>query len=489
MSTFGEKTASGVVWSVAGQAGRQSAVIVCNVVLARLLTPDQFGLTASVLIFANFAVVVAEQGFSAALIQRQKVEERHLSSIFWVNVLAGALMSALFLAGAPLVARTFGQPELTPLSRAIASLFLINSFGVVHYTMLTRELEFKRVARSETIAAWVGGLAAIAAAWAGAGAWAIVAQSLATAAAGSVVVWRICPWRPKALFDVSAVRDLLGFSTNFFLSSSATYWVRNVDNLLVGAFLGPHQLGLYTRAYAVMLFPLNRIARVLSRVMLPSLSIIQEERGRVRSVFLRMTRVVAMATFPLMLVVAACAEDFVGTIFGANWGEMVPVLRVLAWVGLVQSVSVLQASLFYSQDQTGLRLRVQLPLHALEIAGIVFGLRYGIMGVALGYGAACMVTAPLGILYAGRLVGLGLFEFAANLSGIFACAAAAAAAAAACAAALPADWAAPARFVLEAAAAGAVYVGLLKGFSVAGWEDLSAQVRRSLKRRAEGASA
>lgn len=485
--SFGEKTASSLLWSVAGQAGRLSALLASTVILARLLTPYDFGLAATVLIFVNFAVVVAEQGFGAALIQKSEIDERHRSSIWWVNVGLGLLMTAVFLAAAPAVGWFYAEPALVPLMRVISLLFVLNALGITHASLLSRELEFAGMARAETAASWSGAVTAVALAFAGAGPWAIVGQSVVSSAIGSAALWGLSPWRPKAIFDVGAIRELFGFSTDQFLTNAATYWVRNVDNVLVGRVLGQAPLGVYTRAYAVMLFPINRISRVLQRVMLPSFSIIQSDPARVASLFQRMTRVVALANFPLMLGVLACAPDFTAAVFGPQWGEMVPVLRVLVGVGLIQSVTAMLGSLYSALGQTRLRLRVQIPLHAVEIAGIVIGLRWGIVGVASGYAIASVLTAPVTIFYACRLVGLSLKDYFANLAGVFACAAAAAMAAGATAAAMPPHWAAPARFAVETAAASLVYWVLLKSFSVTAYADFTGQISRRWLRRAQAA--
>lgn len=489
MKSFGERTASSVLWAVAGQIGRQTGIIVCNLALARLLTPLDFGLTATILIFVNFAVVVAEQGFGAALIQKAEIDERHRSSIWWVNVGLGVAMTSFFLVIAPLIGRAYGEPALVPLMRVISLLFVVHSLGMTHGTLLARGLEFERLARAETAGAWIGALTAIGLAFAGAGAWAIVAQSVVTSAAGSFFLWRMNPWRPKAMFDLSAVRELAGFSTDMFLADIASYWVRNVDNVLIGLLLGQRPLGVYTRAYAVMLFPLNRITRILQRVMLPSFSLIQSERARVASLFQRMTRVVALATFPLMLGVLACASDFTAALFGPQWGEMVPILRVLVGVGMIQSVTGMLGGLYTSQGRADLRLRVQIPMHLIEVLGIVLGLRWGVMGVAIGYACASVITAPVTVHFAVGLVGLTLRDWLSNLAPIFACAAAAALTAGALSAALPADWPAVARLGLEAGAAVLVYWTALKLFSVKGYADFIDQLSRRVLSRAPEAAA
>lgn len=483
MKSFRERTLSGALWSVTSQTGRQAILLASNIILARLLTPRDFGLTATVLIFVNFAIILAEQGFGAALIQRKEVTEDHLSSIFWVNVALGLGFTVLFLAGAPFIAALFHEPALIPLTRVIACIFAINSLGMVQATMLTRRLAFKSLAKAEIAAAWLGGAVAIILAWRGWGPMSIAVQAVVTSVVSVLILWKVDDFRPRARFRWAAVRDLAEFSTNSLVSSVTHYWVHNVDNVLVGLTLGQGPLGIYTRAYSVMLFPLSRVSRVLSRVMFPSLSLIQDDLPRVRGVYLKMTRVIALVTFPLMIGVAATAENFTAVVFGPQWGEMVPLLRILAIVGMVQSVTTLTVNLYLARNETGLRLRVILPIQALQVLGIVIGLNWGILGVSIGYAVASLAAAPVECYYAGMLIGLGLPRFLSSLSGVFACAAAMGLAVAGLGALLPPGFSPFAAFGLQVALGVAVYAGLLHGFSVEGYDELRALVRDRLARR------
>lgn len=466
MKSFRERTLSGALWSVMSQGGRQAILLVSNVILARLLTPQDFGLVATVLIFVNFAIILAEQGFGAALIQRQDVSEEHLSSIYWVNVALGISFTALFFFGAPLIARFYDAEALVPLTRAMSWVFAINSLGMVQTTLLTRGLAFKTLAQVEVASAWCAGAVSIFLAWRGWGPMSIAIQSLVSAAVGVLILWRVSEWRPRLLFRLSAVADLAAFSANTFIGSVTNYWVRNVDNVLIGYVLGQGALGVYSRAYSVMLFPLSRISRVLSRVMFPSLSLIQDDLPRIRALFLQMTRVIALVTFPIMLGVAASAENFTAVVFGPQWGEMVPVLRILAVVGMVQSVTTLVVNIYMSRNQTGLRLRVILPIQAVQVLGIVLGLQWGILGVAAGYAIATLATAPVECYYAGILIGMSVKDFVWNLRGVFLCSATMALVVAGLGALLPAGLSPFAAFGLQLLAGGSVYWALLHGFSV-----------------------
>jgi PST family polysaccharide transporter len=479
VNEFRRKTVSGVTWTAAGQAGRQVVILAANVALARLLTPRDFGLIATAVIFSNFTFVISEQGLLTALVQRKEVEEAHLSSTFWLNLALGGALAAIFAACAPLTARIYHEPNLTQVMRIISLMFVIYPLGMVHKAVLTRALSFRSIAISEITSAALGGGAGVLLAWKGFGVNSVAYQFIVEFVSGTIVFWLLCSWRPRASFRWPAVRDLMGFSSHLLISDVATYWVRNVDNLLIGLYLGTFALGLYSRAYSVMLFPMSRLSWVFSRVMTRSFAIIQDDPARVKAIFLKMTRVIALATFPMMLGVAATSEAFVACVFGGQWGEMVPTLRILAVVGMIQSVTSLVSNLYLSRGRSDLNLRVKLPIQALQVLGIVAGLRGGILGVAVGYAAMSLLTVPIDLHYGGGLVGLGVGEFFRNLTETLLCASAMAVAVAAAKFFL-APFPATAVLACQVALGVAVYAGLVHLFNIEAYRDFREFARERL---------
>ncbi|MBI3547908.1 MAG: lipopolysaccharide biosynthesis protein [Elusimicrobia bacterium] len=480
MSGIRERTSSGLAWSAANQVACQAAILFGNVVLSRLLTPQDFGLVATTLIFINFAVILA-QSFGSVVIQKPSLSETHMSSIFWLNVAMGVLLTLALALGAPYVAKAYHEPRLTMLVRIVSVQFIISAFSALHFNLLARRLEFRRLAIIDVSEAWVGVGTAILLAWMHWGATSIAAQSITIAITGVATSWLMCEWRPKAKFAWSAIEEVADFSSKNLISKAADYWVRNVDNILIGLILGQGPLGIYTRAYAVMLFPLSRITRVVSRVMFPSFSLIQAEPERVKELFLRMDNAIALITFPMMLGVLATASDFTACVFGPQWSEVVPILRVLTVVGMVDSVTSLFAEVFLSRNAMGLSLRISLPSQALQILGIVVGLRWGILGVGVGYASMVLATAPFRCYFGGALIGLGLKEFCANLSGVLLSAVTMAAAVAWLGTALPSESPAIVRLSVEVAAGAAIYAALLSAFSVRGYREFLTAVRGRLR--------
>lgn len=440
MSTFRGRTIRGIGWSVISQIGQQAISFIIVIILARLLSPREFGLLAMIMVITSFASIFVEMGFSTALVQKQDIRHEHLSSVFWLNLGVGLVFTLAFVAAAPLLAGFYSEPLLIPLTMFIAANFLLGSLTIVQKTMMTKALDFRRLAIVDIVAVAFSGVIAIVLAYAGAGVWSLAAQSVILSAITTLMLWKLGDWRPQFIFDWTAIKELLGFSSNYFGSTLLNYWVRNIDYLLIGRFIGPQPLGIYKNAYTIMLFPLNNISRVISRVMFPSLSLIQHDKAKVKSVYLLATRTIALVTFPITIGLFVVVEPFVLTLFGSQWSGMIPILRVFCLTGMLQSIATLTGNLYLSQGKAGLQFRVGLFVHLIAILGIVIGLHWGALGVAIGYTIATMINLFPSLFFAGRLVELTCWQVWSKLLGILGCALAMAAAVWGVGLVLPALW-------------------------------------------------
>jgi len=420
-SALRDKSVRGVGWSVAGQVGQQTISFIIIIIMARLLSPREFGLLAMITVFTSFASIFSEMGFSAALVQKQDICEEHLSSVFWLNLGVGLLLTLLFVAGAPLIASFYNESVLIPLTIFIAANFLIRSLTIVQKTLAIKALNFRRLSIVDIVAVSLSGGIAVALAYAGAGAWSLAVQTVLLSVITTVLLWKLGGWRPLFIFDVAAVKEMLGFSLNYFGSTMLSYWARNLDYLLIGRFLGTQSLGIYKNSYEIMLFPLVSVSHVISRVMFPSLSLIQEQKTMVRDIYLRATRTIALVTFPMMTGLFIVIEPFILTLFGPQWSGMIPILQVFCLVGLVQSVGSLTGSLYLSQRKADLQLRVGLFAHTNAMLGIIAGLHWGALGVAVGYTVATLINLYPTLFFAGRLVNLTCWQVWRMLLSILGC--------------------------------------------------------------------
>lgn len=466
MSDLRARTLSGLKWSGAGQVVSQLLQSAVAILLARVLSPREFGLMSMIAVFTGLAAVFRELGLGAALIQKKDLEERHLSSIFWVNLATGAALTGLFAACAPLIAAFYREPALRAITTVMSLNFLLGSLNIVQRSLVIKALDFRRLVTAETTAAALSGLAAAGAALGGLGVWSLVAQSLTYTAVFSSLTWRLSPWRPSRLFDAGAVRELLGFGGSLIAFNALNFSNRNLDNLLVGRFFGSTQLGVYARAYDLMLLPGSQVTSVLSRVMFPAMSEIQHDLAKVKRVYLRATGVIALFAFPMMTGLMAVAEPFVLVVFGEKWRAAVPIVRIFCLVGLVDSITATRTWIFNSQGRTDVQLKWGVYDFLITTAFFFLGLPWGVKGVAWGYVASVYLQLYPRWAVAGRLIGLGFGELSSNFARTFVCAAVMGGAVRVLGGALPDAWPLGAALAVQVAAGAAFYAALLHAASV-----------------------
>ncbi len=410
-----DKVVTGAIWLTFAQVGGQILKFILAAVLARILTPGDFGLIGMVLIFSGFANLFNDMGFSAALIQRKDVTEQHFSSIFWLNIFTALCMMTLLILSAPLLALFFNQPKLTLLARLLSINFLIGSFVIVIQAKLTRAMDFRVLSILEIVSVAISGVLGIILALSGFGVYALVAQTLCFTTSKTVLIWSSSSWRPKWQFSWTAIRELLGFSVGIVGGNSLNYWIRNFDNLLIGKFLGSMELGFYSRAYTVMLLPLNQVTTVLTRVMFPALASIQDDKLRSRKIYLQAIAIIALFTFPIMLGLLVVTEDFVLTIFGQKWVEVIPILRILCIVGLLQSVNSTVGWIYNSQGRSDIQFWWVLFGGILTFAAFGIGIYWGTIGVATAYAIRVLSTTWLNYYIPGRLIDMSFGDVAKSL--------------------------------------------------------------------------
>jgi len=423
LNTIQDRSISGITWNSISQLTKQLINFVIMVLLARLLNPADFGLITMVSVITGFAILFLDLGFGAVVIQKQDIEERHLSSIFWVNLLVGLILTLLMIALSSWIAQFYSEPLLRPMTTLLSLNFLIGAFGIVHLALFQKHFEFRKLMIVETLAILISGVIGVVMALMGYGVWSLVWRSIALTLMTVIFAWFIGIWTPKLLFDLNAVKDLVGYSSNLLGFNMINYWTRNIDDLLVGRFFGSPSLGVYNKAYQLMMLPLTQVSAVVSRVMFPVLSSIQDDIAMVKKVYLQTVSYIALLTFPIMLGLLVVADSFVLTFFGKQWAAVVPILRIFCIVGLIQSVSTTTGWLYMSQGRTDWMFRWGIFAGIVKTIGIVVGLRYGILGVAAGYTISTIIflTYP-GIAIPGKLIGMRFSEIINGVIGIFACA-------------------------------------------------------------------
>lgn len=419
--SFRRSVISGTAWNLATSTGGQGLSIAISIALMRLLTPATFGLIGMVAVFAGFAAIFGDFGFTSALIQKSDAKEEHFTSIFWLNLILGLGLTLLFIAIAPLLAAFFKIPSLLPLTAVLALNFLIAAPTWVPLALLQKRLAFKQLALIDLIALLSSGMTAISMAIGGFHVWSLAGQSIVFNSTRSFLLWRSAHWHPRGGIQGPLVRELMSFSAQTTVFSVSNYWIRNADNFLIAKLLGSEALGLYSRAYGLMLMPLTVVSSKISAILFPAFSTIQTEPRRIAAIYLRTIRLIALFSFPLMTGLFLCADAFVLTVFGPPWKEMIPLLQILTWVGMIESIGTLNGSLYLSQGRTKLRLQVLAIVGPIAILAVLIGSRWGVKGVAMAYALYSMLVALPSMIIPLRLVGLKLVEIGRHLFGVTAC--------------------------------------------------------------------
>jgi PST family polysaccharide transporter len=415
------RVVAGVGWTATSQLTARLLQLGITVWLMRLIEPEQFGLYGMIAVLIGFATIFTDLGLAATLVQRRDLESADYTSVFWLNVAIGVGLTVLFVALAPLIASFYQRTELQPLTLGVAPIFTISSLGLVQTALLRKQLRFRELAMVEMGTSLAAGAVAITAASIGLGIWSLVCQALAQVAGMSTLAWVTSEWRPTTRFSWGRVRPLLRTSLHLTGFTSINYWIRHADDLLIGRLLGAVPLGVYSRAYNIMLVPV-KFAGTASRVLFPTLSTIQTDLPRVASAYLRVTRAVALCTFPMMAGLFVVADHLVRGVLGERWLALTPLLRVFCLVGALESIGTLNGSIYLSQGRADLQFRLGMLIGCLQLAAIITGLQWGIQGVVWGIACVCVVVTGPTIAIAVRLVGLTLRRVVAALAPVLACA-------------------------------------------------------------------
>ena len=405
----------GLLWKVLSQLVLQFSKIAVALVLARLLTPHDYGIAGMVLVFSTLVFVFSDLGLGAALVQRPNVTQRDRSTVFWTSAGVGLLFTVVGIALAGPIAAFYGESAVRPLVMALSLSFFVTSLGTTQAAMLTRAMDFRGLELRVMAGALIGGAVGVVAAAKGYGAWAIILQQLAGSVVSTALLWRFARWRPGFEYSRATLRRFGGFSANVFGTRLLFYVSRNADNILIGRFIGPAALGAYALAYNVMLMPFDRLAGPVQEVLFPAFAQLQDERDRMGTMWLRVNRVIAAVSLPLMIGLIVVTPDFVHVVLGDRWHSAIPVIRILACVGFMQSLVRLNSSILLACDRAGTLFRWSILITASNLAAFGVGLHWGIVGVATGYAITNTLLQPVNTFLTGRAVDVSLRAFGSNL--------------------------------------------------------------------------
>lgn len=465
---------SGLLWTLSGQWGGYVLQLATTIVLARLLQPSDFGLIGMALTLTVLVDQFRTLGLSQAVVQRKDLTWRQVDALFWVNAATGVVLGALVACLGPLAASFYGRPELGPICAVLGAAYVVSGLGVQHNALLNRHLRFRAIALRTSVARLIASAAAIGAALAGAGYWSLVVLQVTQTVVALLVVWTAVRWRPGPPRGLSEALPLLRFGAGVSAAGLLNTIARNADNILIGRVLGADALGLYTRAYGLLLVPLRQLKHPLGSIVEPVLSSMQDQPARYRQLYCAAIQGLSHVGMPLVAVLAVVSHEVVLVLLGDQWLAAVPVFQILAIAGLAQLVSSTTGWLFVSSGRSGPFARWAAISAAITVVSFAVGLRWGIQGVAVAYAVGQTAMLLPSFHYASQDTPVSTWDIVAAMRRPAVLAAAATAAAAG------------ARAVMDGAPPAAVLLGapgiavLVWGLVLAVWPAARAEVVSSL---------
>lgn len=368
-------------------------------VLARLLTPNDYGLIGMVWVVVSFAGMFKDAGLSMATVQKETISREQISTLFWLNVLISLFLGLCILAGSPLVTWFYGRSELTTVTAALSLSFIISGLMIQHQALLRRHMRFGSLAVIQIASHVFNLIVTILLALAGWRYWALVGGALATALSGTVLTFFFCPWIPGRMRRATGVRDMLRFGGYLTGGNFLNYFAGNTDSILIGRFIGADALGLYAKAYQMVKMPVSQIRGPVNKVALPVLSSLQNQPERYVKYYQRLIDIIASLSIPLTLYCAIEADFLIRILLGQQWLGVVPVFRIMAIAGLIHPVASSRSLVLLSHGFSGRYFYFQVFYTIVTVASYVAGLPFGITGVAAGYAVGRYVVLIPSLLY------------------------------------------------------------------------------------------
>lgn len=410
MPSFEQKITRGVLWSAIDVLLRQGSQFVILIVMARILSPDDFGTMALLALFVGLANVFVDGGFGSALIQRQNNTHTDESTVFFFNLVMGLVVLVALCTLAPYIAHLFDKPILRPLTYVMAANVFINAFGSIHTILLTKELNLKLVAKIGGIASALSGGLAVYLALQGFGVWSLAIQTVTTSLFSVLLLWKWHAWRPLRAFSLSSLRSYFRFGGYLLIVSFVDILHTNLYSLLIGKFYQIREVGFYDRAQKTQLLPVNFIMLVINRVAFSTFSSLAEDREKLARAFRKAQRLVMFVNIPLALMMIVLAEPIIQTLFGEKWLPSAPILQVLGISALLWPMHILNTNVLMAQGRSDLFFRIMLIKKTVSISLTVLGSFYGILAIAWAQVAASVFSLVVNAYYSRVFLNYGVFR-------------------------------------------------------------------------------
>lgn len=407
MGELKEKTLSGVKWNAIGRFSTQGVSFVISILLARILTPSDYGVVGMIGIFMAIAQTFIDSGFGSALIRKNNCTDEDFSTAFYFNIAVGVICYLILFFSAPLIANFFDTPILRDIVRVLSINLFLNSLSIVQSAKLTAAVDFKSQAKVSLVATIVSGCVGLAMAYSGFGVWSLVYQSVSSSLVRTILFWFVTKWKPLRAFSKQSFKYLFGFGSKILSASLLHTIYSNLTTILIGKFYKPSDLGYYTRGENLANLPSTNLTSILQGVTYPILAKIQDDDERLISVYRKYIRITSMIIFFGMFLMAALAEPLILTLLTDKWQESVVFLQVFCFAYMFDHICQLNLNILYVKGRSDLVLRLEIIKKTISISMIVAAIPFGVLAICIARALYTQIAVIINTYYTGKLFGLG----------------------------------------------------------------------------------
>lgn len=405
-----QKVSKGLLWNTIHNLSMKGIQFLLMLFMARLLSPDDYGTVGLLAIFIQLSNTFAESGFSLALVRKQDRTQVDLSTAFYFNIVVGIICYFIVFCIAPWVADFYNKPILTSLLRVLALTIPISSLSTVLVAMMNYNMQFKKQAMISITHTLVSGVLGLAMAFMGYGVWALVGQSLIATCLGTVLCWLLNRWHPFWIYSWKSFQEMFGFSSKLLFTRIIDTIYGNVYSIVIGKVYSPATLGHYTRAQNWATMPSTNIVGVLNNVSFASLSKIQDDIERLRSVYRKMIKTSAFIVFPLMFGLSAVSQPLIFFTIGTKWELCAQILQIICFMFVFMPIQSLNINLIQAMGRSDLSLKISIVGKVLSLLVLLGSLPFGIIPMCWFSVISSIVILLINFYYVGKLLGLSILS-------------------------------------------------------------------------------
>lgn len=409
-SSLKQQTVRGTIWSSIERFSVQGIQFLVLIVMARILTPADYGMVGMLAIFLAISQSLIDSGFSNALIQKIDRTEKDFSTVFYFNLIVGCALYGILYFCAPLIAAFYKTPELIPITRVISLLLIINSLSVVQRAIFTIRIDFKTQAKASLIAVVISGVLGIIMAYSGFGVWALVVQSVVNNGINVAMLWVLSSWKPRWVFSTESFRQLFAFGSKLMLVGIIDTLYKNIYTIVIGKKYSSADLGFYTRAEQFVQFPTANLTGIMQRVTFPVLSQLQHDNARLSEAYRKILRMTTFIVFPLCVGLACIARPLVLTLLNENWEPSVKFLQILCFACLLYPVHVINLNLLQVKGRTDLSLIISIEQKVVAALVLIVTIPMGLIPLCVGQIVISVLILIINTHFTGQLIQIGLLS-------------------------------------------------------------------------------